>query len=44
MPTKSEVDKWAKEYYSGNINLADPRGKAPTMNHYYDFKKQTWIK
>ena len=43
MPTRSEVDTWAKKYYSGNYNLPDPRKKAPTMNHYYDFEEQDWV-
>lgn len=42
MPTRSEVDAWAIKYYYGNFNIQDPREKAPTMNHYYNFDEQDW--
>ena len=45
MVTKLEVDSWAQKYYSNyEYNLPDPRGYCPSMNHYFDFQKQRWIK
>lgn len=35
---REQVDKWIRG------EGEDPRGEAPSMNHYYSFEKQAWVR